>query len=103
MATTYHHIFEASSIDGEHMPIAQAAAAPEAFVFPSTSPVMGSRAFDPGADCPVELNLTETRLGPLTYWFSKLLVVLPIALGIFGNLIVYKIMKHPGFTNKTFR
>ena len=69
--------------------------------FASSSVASRSHVLEPGAACPVELNLGEARLSLWTFWLGKLLT--PIELGLFGNAIVYKIMKHPGFTHKTFR
>ena len=71
--------------------------------FASSSVASRSHALEPGAECPVELDMGEAHLSPWTFWLGKLLVLTPIALGLFGNAIVYKIMKHPGFTHKTFR
>ena len=69
----------------------------------SSSVASRSLALEPGDECPVELNMGEAHLSPWIFWFGKLLVLTPIVLGLFGNAIVYKIMKHPGFTHKTFR
>ena len=110
MASSSHREFfdeSSATAAAESLPsatFASLSANSSVILFASSSSVASrSHTLEPGAECPVELNMGEAHLSPWTFWLGKLLVLTPIALGLFGNAIVYKIMKHPGFSHKTFR